>query len=98
MQVVLKPSVIDEILKKLTDAERMNRKVDYIRVTPEEMDEIHHHVHGAFSWQYRGDKTDARYTTITLTDGRDPHGPKRTFASSYQLFGHPLYVVPNYFH
>lgn len=90
MKVVLKPSILDEILTRIRDAESKGRKVDYILVTPEEMGEIAHQMRPDYLSCYN-------LKTITLTDRTDPSGPKRTFSSRYTLFGYPLYIVPHYF-
>jgi len=100
MKVVLKPSIIDEIYKRIRDAEMGHRKVDYILVTPEEFDEIRYQARPNLSpvaMDYRNPFAEVSFKTVTLTDRTDPCGPKRTFASHNTLFGYPLYVVPNHF-
>ena len=96
MQVVLKPSVIDAIHKRLAEAERQYRKVDHIIVTPEEFNEIKYMTDVRVSFLSPLSKVVDPYMTFKTIELKHPTkvGQRMRFASHETLFGHPLYVVP----
>jgi hypothetical protein len=91
MQVVLKPSVLDEIHKRLSEADRRNRKVDHIIVSPEEYAELRGNI--ACPPMFSQNPC-VEMKTITLGRGLE----RMRFASRETLYDYPLYVVPAEYH
>jgi hypothetical protein len=93
MKVVLKPSILDEIYKRIRDAEMSHRKVDYILVTPQEYDDVRYQARPDLGLSPSSMPSDAKFQTIEL-DSPYQRYSKIRFASHDTLFGFPLYVVP----
>ncbi|MEJ1593518.1 hypothetical protein SMA75_20200 [Escherichia coli] len=112
MKVILKTTVIDRILKALSDARRDRREPDYIVVTHEEYDELrhdarsYHFFHDAWQVRYvppteKIDTTDIiRYRHFERIEHyRYPDSRRMiTAMPSGKFTGVDLYVIPKEYH
>ena len=93
MKVVLKPSVLDAIYERISDAKRCNRKVDYILVTRQEYDEVRCEAVPNWALSAAAIPRDVTVRTVELEHPYKKYDSYR-FASYETLYGFPLYVVP----
>jgi len=95
MKVVLKPSILDEIRKRIQEAMMNHRRVDYILVTPQEYDDVRNQVSPSwYGLTSSSMPSDATFKIIELDHAYERYA-KRRFASHETLMGYPLYVVPS---
>lgn len=109
MKVVLKTTVLDRILEDITKAERENRLVDYVLVTPDEYAKLRHDtraeraIYSVFP-DYPGSATSDPFATIKTWDfeyqGTNPARYQRRIrvVSNLTIYGYPLLEVPAEYH
>lgn len=107
MKVVLKVTVVDRLLEEFAKAQRNNREVDFVAVTPQEMAELKNDLRSNIYVQfpmfdYIGKDAAVKVTyqarDFEYTGPRDMRGTQyqwRRFRESFDTFmGVPIFVVP----
>lgn len=109
MKIVFKDSIFDVLSKRISDAHRANKKIDYILVTEEEYADMRadryfmHHMDYRVNYGAPGDigSMNATFKTIQLKEPDYPHrgarSPYMCFQSSIVFQGVDIYVVPKRF-
>lgn len=107
MKLVFKDSIFDILNKRIYDAKRANKKIDYILVTEEEYADMRADRDYMHCMDYRVNynpcaeinlgSMDATFRTIRLEEpsrGRPGSRPYVNFASHLKFQGYDIYVVP----
>lgn len=95
MKVVLKASICEAIHARLIEAQRRNRKVDYILVTPEEYADLRREVNSPLGWGHA--PTDSFRTIELKNPSPTREYPYVRFPIAGQYQGFDLFVVPSRF-
>jgi hypothetical protein len=103
MKAVYLRTATDRIYGLIVTAQRENRKIDYILLTPQEYDELRRDNHRDFSYPSYGksysDICNATYDTVTLEDKRYPYNrPFRAAVEPVTFQGYRLVVAPAEYH
>lgn len=96
MKVVLAPSILDEIYRRIHDAERSRRKVEHILVTPSEYDQVCHEIrpHWMDMPLSASSASETKFKTVSLLPKNQDYSRRLTFVPHGKLFGFDVYIVP----
>lgn len=106
MKVVLQTTVLDRIREDIRKADQTGRRVDYIAVTQDEYNDLRSdvRVRGLMTnaWDFPSYSASMAEATFHTRDFEKRSGyigqSRMRFASREQLYGSPLFVVPQEYH